>query len=137
MNCLETFREDFLIKNQRLPTAEEEDEYEDWVCYNEYELHFPLCMTCGVGDELLINNMYCFDCHKRQQFLHIFSESSTYCVGSYFGKHLLERYLGYYVSEDDFIAFMKKHDYKFNEKKLLFKTKINKKKAFEILGEKI
>lgn len=108
-------------------------------CFNDdkYELSFPLCMACGVGDEILINNMYCFDCHKRQQFLHIFSESSSYCVGSYFGKHLLERYLGYYVSEDDFIAFMKKHDYKFSEKKMTFKIKINKKKALEILGEKI
>jgi hypothetical protein len=69
------------------------------VCFNDdkYELTFPVCITCGVGDELLINNMYCFDCHKRQQFLHIFSESSSYCVGSYFGKHLLEKYLVLFI----------------------------------------
>ena len=94
----------------------------------------PLCMACGSSADLLVNDMYCFDCHKRQQFLHIFSESPSYKVGSYYGKHILEKYLGYYVSEDDFIKFMKRHDVKFNEKKMAFRIKVDKKKAFNILG---
>ena len=110
-------------------------------CFNDdkYEIEYtnPICITCGVGVELLINEMYCLDCHKRQQFLRIFSESPSYKVGSYFGKHILEKYLGYYVSEDDFIKFMKKHDVKFNEKKMAFRIKVDKKKALEILGVKV
>jgi len=91
-----------------------------------------LCMACGCGVELLINEMYCFDCHKRQQFLSIFNHSASYSFGSYFGKHILEKYLGYYVSEDDFIKFMKRHDIKFNENKRLFRVKLNKKKALSL-----
>jgi hypothetical protein len=96
----------------------------------------PLCMTCGIQTEL-VDDMYCLDCLKRQRFVEIFSESKCYKVGSYFGKHLLERYLGYYVSETTFIAFMLLRGYRFNEKKKAFKVHINKKKALEILGEKI
>jgi len=108
--------------------------------YNSYETtmleldSITLCMACGVGVDLLVNNMYCLDCHKRQQFLQIFCKGTGYKFGSYFGKHLLERYLGYDVTEDDFIVFMKKHGFKYNEDKGLFNTKINKKKAIQILG---
>lgn len=101
----------------------------------EYEIELDsntLCMACGVGVELLVNEMYCLDCHKRQQFLRIFSESRSYTFSAYFGKHILEKYLGYYVSEDDFIKFMKKHDIKFNENKRLFRIKVDKKKALTL-----
>lgn len=106
---------------------------------DKYELEYsnPICITCAKSENDLISNMYCLDCWKRQRFLHIFSESSIYTLGAYFGKHLLEKYLGYYVSENDFIIFMKKNDFKFNEKKGTFRTKINKKKALEILGIKV
>jgi len=109
--------------------------------YNSYETcmleldSITLCVACGVGVDLLVNNMYCLDCHKRQQFLCIFSDSTGYNFGSYYGKHLLERYLGYDVTEDDFIKFMKKHEFKYNEDTGLFRTKINKKKAIQILGK--
>jgi hypothetical protein len=106
----------------------------------DYELELvsiTLCMTCGVGIDLLVNNMYCLDCLKRQQFLCIFNESTGYNFSSYYGKHLLEKYLGYYIDEDNFIIFMKKNGFKYNETKGLFRTKINKKKALEILGENI
>ena len=104
---------------------------------NEYLLsNAILCMACGCDDGLVDGDMYCLDCWKRQQFLRIFNESSTYSVGSYFGKHLLEKYLGYYIDEDSFIKFMMKHDFKFNDKKMAFRTKINKKKSKEILGKK-
>jgi len=132
MDRIEDFREDFFIKNQRLPSAEEEDEYEDGVCYNE-----PLCMTCGKSENDLIDNMYCLDCWKRQRFLSIFSESKCYELGAYFGKHLLEKYLGYYISENIFIAFMLVRGYKYNEKKRTFRVKVNKKKALEILGIRV
>jgi hypothetical protein len=107
-------------------------------CFNDdkYELTFPLCMTCGIQTEM-VDDMYCLDCWKRQQFLNIFSESKCYELGAYLGKHLLERYLGYYVSETTFIAFMILRGYKFNENKRTFRVKINKKKALEILGERV
>lgn len=92
-----------------------------------------LCMSCGKEDEL-IDNMYCNDCNKRQRFLHVFDESRSYTLGAYFGKHILEKWLGYYVSEDQFIAFMKRHGFIFNENKRCFRVKINKKRAYNILG---
>jgi len=106
-------------------------------CFNDdkYVFENPLCMTCGKHDEL-VENMYCIDCWKRQRFVEIFSESKCYNVGSYFGKHLLEKYLGYYVSETTFIAFMILRGYRYNEKKKSFRININRKKALEILGIK-
>lgn len=101
-----------------------------------YAETIPLCMACGKDDDLT-DNMYCIDCWKRQRFLHIFNESPSYTLGSYFGKHLLEKYLGYYISEKDFILFMSIRGYKFNEIKRSFRVKINKRKALEILGIKV
>lgn len=103
---------------------------------NKYETDEPLCMTCGENN-LIDDDMYCLDCWKRQQFLNIFSESKCYELGAYLGKHLFERYLGYYVSENTFIVFMILRGYKFNERKRTFRVKINKKKALEILGERV
>ncbi len=107
------------------------DKYSETEGYAET---IPLCMTCGYDEEDLVDGMYCIDCWKRQRFMHIFQESKTYSVGSYYGKHLLEKYLGYYISENVFIAFMMVRGYKYNEKKGTFKCKINKKKAREILN---
>jgi hypothetical protein len=107
-------------------------------CFNDdkYVFENPLCMTCGKHDEL-VENMYCSDCFKRQRFMFIFDESKSYLVGSYFGKHLLEKWLGYYVSEQEFVEFMKQHGFKYNESKRCFRTKINKKRTLNILGVKI
>ena len=112
----------------------------DYDCYSETEGYadtIDLCISCGKEEDDLIDDMYCLDCWKRQRFLCIFRKSATYDFGAYFGKHLLEKYLGYYVSEIDFIKFMKRHDFKFDEKTETFRTKINKKKALEILGVKV
>jgi hypothetical protein len=98
-----------------------------------YTDSIKLCMACGSDDDL-INDMYCEDCDKRQRFMHIFDESSCYKLGAYFGKHILEKHLGYYVSETEFIAFMLVRGYKFDEKKRCFRVKINKKRAYNILG---
>ena len=99
----------------------------DYKLENEY-----VCMACGCDDVL-----YCLDCWKRQQFLHIFNESKCYELGAYYGKHLLEKYLGYYISENTFIAFMLVRGYRFNENKRSFRVKVNKKKALQILGYNI
>jgi len=106
-------------------------------CFNDdkYVLENPLCMKCGKYDEL-VENMYCIDCWKRQRFMFIFDESKTYSFGSYFGKHLLEKYLGYYINENEFVEFMKQHGFKYNESKGCFRTKINKKRTLNILGIK-
>jgi hypothetical protein len=116
--CLKCFN------NDKVGYDSETDGYADTI---------HLCMACGCeADE-----MYCDDCFKRQRFLCIFDESSTYQLGSYFGKHLLEKYLGYYVSEINFIDFMKQNDFKYNERKGTFKVKINKRRVYEIIGIKI
>lgn len=99
----------------------------------EYTNSIKLCMACGT-DEELVNDMYCEDCFKRQRFMFIFDESNCYKLGAYFGKHILEKHLGYYISENDFIMFMLKQGYKFDEKKRSFRVKINKKRAYNILG---
>lgn len=119
--CLECFN------NDKVGCDSETDGYADTI---------HLCISCGCDDDL-ITNMYCRDCLKRQAFLHIFDESDGYKFSSYYGKHLLEKYLGYYVSEDSFIDFMKRHDFKYSEKKGLFKTKLNKKRVFQVLGIRI
>lgn len=109
----------------------------DYDCYSEtdgYADTIDLCIRCGNNEDDLIDKMYCLDCWKRQRFLCIFSQSSTYTLGAYFGKHLLEKYLGYYVSENEFIAFMLVRGYKFDEKKRCFRVKINKKRSYNILG---
>jgi hypothetical protein len=134
MNCLVCDKNTYYEDNRL-----NEDDKLCLECFeNKYQIEIdePLCMTCGIQTEL-VDDMYCFDCLKRQRFTSIFSESKCYELGSYFGKHIFERYLGYYVSENDFIAFMRLRGYKFNENKRTFKVKINKKKALEILGEKI
>ena len=102
----------------------------EYECENEE----PLCMTCGKSENDLVNDMYCGDCFKRQRFMFIFDESRCYKLGAYFGKHILEKYLGYYVSENEFIAFMLVRGYKFDENKRSFRVKINKKRAYNILG---
>jgi len=104
----------------------------DYKLENEY-----VCMACGCDDGLIAGDMYCLDCWKRQQFLEIFSESKCYELGAYYGKHLLEKYLGYYISENTFIAFMLVRGYRFNENKRSFRVKVNKKKALQILGYNI
>lgn len=93
----------------------------------------PLCLSCGKDDDL-IDDMYCVDCYKRQRFLNIFQESSRYELGAYFGKHLLEKYLGYYISEQIFISYMVLRGYKFNERKRMFRVKLNKRNVLDILG---
>lgn len=104
---------------------ESESESEEYVA--------PLCLSCGKDDDL-IDNMYCVDCYKRQRFLHIFNQSKTYELGAYFGKHLFEKYLGYYVSEQIFISYMVLRGYKFNEKTRMFRVKLNKRNVLDILG---
>lgn len=93
----------------------------------------PLCMTCGNEDDL-IDDMYCVDCYKRQRFLNIFQQSNRYELGAYFCKHLFEKYLGYYVSETQFIAYMIVRGYKFNERKRMFRVKLIKRNVLDILG---
>ena len=119
--CLECFNDD------KVGYDSETEGYADTIV---------LCMACGSAEDL-VNDMYCDDCNKRQRFLDIFQESRCYDLGAYFGKHLLEKYLGYYVSETTFIAFMLVRGYKFNETKRTFRVKVNKKKALEILGIRV
>lgn len=102
-----------------------------------YAETIDLCIRCGNNEDDLIDNMYCLDCWKRQRFLSIFNHSNTYEFGAYFGKHLLEKFLGYYVSENMFIEFMRNNDFKFNERKRTLRMKINKRKALEILGIRV
>lgn len=139
INCYECKK----LVNYDDAVYENDDAKDDsMLCINCYECSetegyaetIPLCITCGYEEEL-VDGMYCIDCLKRQRFMHIFQESKTYSVGSYYGKHLLEKYLGYYISQTTFIAFMMVRGYKYNEKKGTFKCKINKRKARQILND--
>lgn len=98
-----------------------------------YAETIPLCITCE-KEEDLIDNEYCLDCYKRHRFLLIFNQSNKYELGSYFGKHLFEKYLGYYISEPIFIRFMIDNGYKFDERKRMFRVKLNKRNVLDILG---
>jgi hypothetical protein len=46
----------------------------------------------------------------------LFKPVSTYTLGAYRGKHILENKIGRYVSEDEFIKIMKDLGYKMNSK---------------------
>jgi hypothetical protein len=47
---------------------------------------------------------------------YLFQPTSTYILGAYRGKHVLERHLGTYVSNDQFIQIMKDLGHKHNKK---------------------
>ena len=46
----------------------------------------------------------------------LFEPTKTYILGSYRGKHILEEYLGEYISEEDFIKIMIENGFKCNKK---------------------
>ena len=47
--------------------------------------------------------------------LHLFKPVSVYTLGSYRGKHVLEKALNTYISEEKFISLMQTFGYKMNK----------------------
>ena len=41
--------------------------------------------------------------------MEVFEPSRKYELGEYYGKHIYERKLGYYISTEEFVELMKKH----------------------------
>ena len=50
----------------------------------------------------------------------LFKPTKTYRMGSYYGKHILEKETGDYISETEFIKIMLDFGYNYNERKGTF-----------------